>query len=505
MGTPPPNSLHPAERLVQLRQILGLSQRELAKEFQVSAGAIAQWETGERAIPGPILRLVEIYEKAMPIGTNKPASKPAETLLKEFTAGLPLKDSEEVREILNQLQGGLSTYFEDASSLNALTSKLKSLLIQRLVKSLKTSKGVSVKIAQMASFLEMGLPVEVRGALGTLQSRMQPSKPNVIRDLIESEYGRPLKEIFPVWRSEPIAVTSIGQVHYAQLADGQEVAVKVQHPEIRKIFLKQFQSMDLLKFLGSILGKNDHSIVEEIQRALLQECDYQLEALNQEKFRNILSENPRVMVPYVHRELVRPRVLVTEFVKGECFQSFASRATQAQRNAAAETILESLSTAVFGYGLNYTDWQLSNFMFFEGKVVILDFGRVIDMPRDGLKLESQFYLTLLNRDYEKGRVLASGIFAKDPNSFNFNSFWDFLQKTSIHLMVDENVKFNRNYARSITHEAMNYSKKHELKMNKDAFWAFVFSAASWGVLAELDAVLNMRRVALKTISMGKNL
>ena len=52
-----------AKRLKALRIELGLSQRELAKEFYVSPGAIAHWENGNRPISGPVLKLIEIYEK----------------------------------------------------------------------------------------------------------------------------------------------------------------------------------------------------------------------------------------------------------------------------------------------------------------------------------------------------------------------------------------------------------------------------------------------------------
>lgn len=50
------------QRLKALRNRLGKTQREMAKEFLVSAGAINQWERGERTVPGPVLRLIEMYE-----------------------------------------------------------------------------------------------------------------------------------------------------------------------------------------------------------------------------------------------------------------------------------------------------------------------------------------------------------------------------------------------------------------------------------------------------------
>ena len=51
-----------AQRLRALRDVLGLSQREMAKEFKVAHGAIASWESGARALPGPVSKLLDLYE-----------------------------------------------------------------------------------------------------------------------------------------------------------------------------------------------------------------------------------------------------------------------------------------------------------------------------------------------------------------------------------------------------------------------------------------------------------
>jgi len=50
------------KRLMKLRKKLGWSQARLAEEWYVSAGTIGLWETGSRSIPGPVLKLIEIYE-----------------------------------------------------------------------------------------------------------------------------------------------------------------------------------------------------------------------------------------------------------------------------------------------------------------------------------------------------------------------------------------------------------------------------------------------------------
>jgi DNA-binding transcriptional regulator YiaG len=50
-----------SEALVELRKKLGWPQARLAKEWKVHPGTISLWEVGSRSIPGPVLRLIEIY------------------------------------------------------------------------------------------------------------------------------------------------------------------------------------------------------------------------------------------------------------------------------------------------------------------------------------------------------------------------------------------------------------------------------------------------------------
>ena len=50
-------------RLKNLRKQMDMTVRELAQEFQVAYSSISQWENGEPSIPGPVLKLIEIYEQ----------------------------------------------------------------------------------------------------------------------------------------------------------------------------------------------------------------------------------------------------------------------------------------------------------------------------------------------------------------------------------------------------------------------------------------------------------
>ena len=51
-----------AQRLKKFREKHGLTVRDLAREFNCAASAISQWENDERTVPGPVLKLLAIYE-----------------------------------------------------------------------------------------------------------------------------------------------------------------------------------------------------------------------------------------------------------------------------------------------------------------------------------------------------------------------------------------------------------------------------------------------------------
>jgi len=54
-----------AARLRALRETLTMTQREMATEFGVSHAAIGWWERAERTIPGPVLKLIGIFEEKL--------------------------------------------------------------------------------------------------------------------------------------------------------------------------------------------------------------------------------------------------------------------------------------------------------------------------------------------------------------------------------------------------------------------------------------------------------
>ncbi|MFP4008453.1 MAG: AarF/UbiB family protein, partial [Spirulinaceae cyanobacterium] len=94
---------------------------------------------------------------------------------------------------------------------------------------------VYVKLGQLLSTRPDLLPPRYITALTALQARV-PTIPWIeVEGLIRQQLHKPLEQIFATVNTIPIAAGSIAQIHRATLANGQEVAMKVQRPGIEKI------------------------------------------------------------------------------------------------------------------------------------------------------------------------------------------------------------------------------------------------------------------------------
>src|SRR6185503_16501880 len=108
-----------------------------------------------------------------------------------------------------------------------------------------------------------------------------------------------------------VAVASIGQVHRGRLPSGTEVAVKVRHPGIQEALEADFKAAGAGAAFAALIapGAGVGEFIDEARTALLEECDFALEARRQAEFGALYASDPVIRIPQVESELCAASVL----------------------------------------------------------------------------------------------------------------------------------------------------------------------------------------------------
>ncbi len=257
-----------------------------------------------------------------------------------------------------------------------------------VVKTLGGMKGAMMKLGQLASFVDDGLPDSVKEMLTELQADAPPMSQDLALKVIEDELGEKVKNVFKDIDLTPIAAASIGQVHRAITKDGEEVVVKVQYPQIGETILADLANIDLAGLITPFVwkGLDLKSLTEELRTRLMEEVDYENEAINQQLFYSFYEGHPFIKVPKVYPELSTKRLLVTEYVEGVKFKAL-SELDQHQKDLAAESIYRFAFRSLYRLKSFNGDPHPGNYLFNkDGRVCFLDFGLVKHFDENDLSL-----------------------------------------------------------------------------------------------------------------------
>ena len=249
---------------------------------------------------------------------------------------------------------------------------------EQVAEALGNMKGALMKLGQMVSYLDQGLPEHVRGALSQLQADSPPMSTELSASAVRDELGLAPEDLFAEWDPTPIAAASIGQVHRALTKDGRAVAVKVQYPGVADAVEADLANVGLLfGGMGTVFDGFDHRpFVAELRARLGEELDYRLEARNQQMFADYYVDHPTIHVPAVLPELSTGRVLTTELADGVRYEELLTWG-QEERDLAAETLYRFAFGSLYGFRAFNGDPHPGNYLFKPGgRVTFLDFGLV---------------------------------------------------------------------------------------------------------------------------------
>jgi len=309
-------------------------------------------------------------------------------------------------------------------------------------------KGAMMKLGQMASYLDQGMPDHVRSALAELQSNAPPMSSELAARVVAEQLGSGPEAAFAEWDPKPIASASIGQVHRAITHDGRAVAVKVQYPGVGDAIRSDLDNAGMLfAAIGMLFpGLDPEPIVQELRERLIEELDYRREAENQRLFADFYRGHPFIHIPAVIDDLSTELVLTTELADGVRFE-VAETWSQEERDLAAETIFRFVFGSLYRLHAFNGDPHPGNYLFRPGgHVTFLDFGLVKRFTPDDIEvLREMVEAMVIDHDIARyravleriGMLKAGAPFSDEEVKAYFAHFYEFVLRDEVTTITPE--------------------------------------------------------------------
>ncbi|HZI60613.1 MAG TPA: AarF/ABC1/UbiB kinase family protein [Pyrinomonadaceae bacterium] len=251
-----------------------------------------------------------------------------------------------------------------------------------------------IKIGQALGTRADLLPLAYVKELATLQDNV-PAYPTADAFArIEAELGRSLHELYPEIDSEPIAAASLGQVYRARLKTGEEVAVKVQRPDLESTIIFDVAILfRLVKLTNRFFPKANENadwegMLHEFHATIFEEMDYVKEGRNADRFRYNFRTWRAIRVPKIFWSHTSTRVLTLEFIRGTKVVDIAGlKANRISPVKVNRLLIRTYLKQLLEDGFFHADPHPGNLLVMDsGHLAFFDFGMV---GRINPKLQSQ--------------------------------------------------------------------------------------------------------------------
>jgi len=267
-----------------------------------------------------------------------------------------------------------------------------------------------IKLGQLLSSREDIFDSSFIEEMQKLRDKVKAVPFEAVKKGIEESIGGPLDTVFKNIDPNPIGTASIGVVFKGELISGEKVVLKVKRPGIEKMMETDFS---ILRFLAAQAEKASEEvkylgvsrIVKDFSLSLVNELNFNFEALNCNRFKKVLEPHDPdqlLYVPKIYTEYSSRDLLVMEMLEGVPFSD------QERIEPHLENLSEKLDLGLRIFiktflqeGFFHADLHGGNFFYLSDKKIgLIDFGLMGTLSKKGRKSFIAIIYSLITFNYE---------------------------------------------------------------------------------------------------------
>jgi predicted unusual protein kinase regulating ubiquinone biosynthesis (AarF/ABC1/UbiB family) len=304
-----------------------------------------------------------------------------------------------VKIVGSNLGFAFGNLFSSADVRNARRSALQEKNARRIRQELQDLRGPAMKLGQVLSMQSHILDPRAIEELSALQMQAPPMHPTLMRIQFRAEFGKEPERMFATFDPKPFAAASLGQVHRAKTKQGIDVAVKIQYPAVREIIETDFQALSRVILPARLTQHISDSVLDELRRGILLECDYHNEASNIRRFADSMKAISYVRIPNVISALSGERVITMSLLGGDHLDAFLrTKPSQTTRDFLGQRLTELFCFQAYKMHLLHADPHPGNYLFRPDSIGMLDFGCVTQIKPEVLQCIRDFSLSKWNEN-----------------------------------------------------------------------------------------------------------
>ncbi len=283
---------------------------------------------------------------------------------------------------------------------------------QRIRSALEDLGPVFVKLGQILSTRRDLIADDIAVELIQLQDQVPPFCSEQSCEIIATNLGCPIEDVFDNFTATPLASASVAQVHSATLKTGEQVIIKVIRPGIEKTIS---QDISLMYMVANAIetywqqGKRLRpvEVVSDYEQTILDELDLQREAANASQLRRNFDQSPLIYIPKIYWDFTNPSMLVMERIYGIPVADLDTlKKNNTNLKALAEKGVEIFFTQVFRDSFFHADMHPGNIFVNPDhpenpQYIAVDFGIMGSLSPQDQSYLARNLLAFFNRDYHQ--------------------------------------------------------------------------------------------------------